>query len=335
MTAGTGTCAGSTRGTSPRVLVITHDLDPTADHVLRELNARGVPFWRTDLADFPQRTTVSAELRPDGAWGGTLAGATGGIDLSELACVWWRKPTAFRFPTTMSGPEQRFAAGQAKRGLAGVLGSLPHVLWVNRPERNADCTKPAQLTAAAEAGLCVPATLVTNDPGAVRDFAERCGGRIVTKVLGGIVHTEDGKRGQIYTTRVPPDRWDEPRVSLTAHLFQEEITDKAYEVRVTCVAGRVFPVRIDAPDGPGRLDWRIDSKRLTYAPIGLPAAVRTGILDMLWRLGLVFAAVDLIVDRAGTHWLVDVNPGGQWAWIDCTRSAVTTALADLLQKGTT
>ncbi|MGW2255416.1 MvdC/MvdD family ATP grasp protein [Kitasatospora sp. NPDC001660] len=324
----------STRGTSPRVLVITHDLDPTADYVLRELNTRSVPFWRTDIADFPQRMTMTAELRPDGAWAGTLAGALRGVDLSELRSVWWRKPTAFRFPDTMSSPEQRFALSQAKRAFSGVLGSLPQVLWVNRPERNADCTKPAQLTAGAEARLPVPATLITNDPAAVSDFAHRCGGRIVTKVLGGLIHTENGRRGQIYTTRVPADRWSDPRVALTAHLYQQEITDKAYEVRVTCVAGQLFPVRIDAPDGPGRLDWRTDSKNLTYTPAELPTTIHTGILDMLYRLGLVYAAVDLIVDQGGTHWLVDVNPGGQWAWIDLTRGAITTALADLLQKGT-
>jgi len=99
---------------------------------------------------------------------------------------------------------------------------MPRVLWVNRPERNADCTKPAQLTAAAESRLSVPETLITNDPKAVRPFADECGGRIVTKVLGGIVHTEDGKRGQLYTTRVPPERWDDPRIALTAHLFQRD-----------------------------------------------------------------------------------------------------------------
>ena len=34
-----------------------------------------------------------------------------------------------------------------------MLGSLPEVLWVNRPEAVADCTKPRQLAVAAEAGL--------------------------------------------------------------------------------------------------------------------------------------------------------------------------------------
>nr|WSZ96229.1 hypothetical protein OH820_11695 [Streptomyces sp. NBC_00857] len=326
----------STRGAAaPRVLVVTYALDPTADFVLRELNSRGVPFWRTDLADFPTASALSAELRPDGRWGGQMHGPTHGIDLSELRAVWWRKPTRFTFPDTMSGPEQDFAASQAKRAVSGVLGSLPGVLWVNRPERNADCTKPRQLAAAIEAGLHVPETLITNNPDDVPPFAERCGGHIVTKVLGGIVHTEGGQRGQLYTRRVPREQWNDPRIALTAHLFQREITDKAYEVRVTVVDGQLFPVAVHAPDGPARLDWRRDGDSLTYGPAELPAAVADGIRTLLDRLGLVFAALDLIVDSKGTHHLIDVNANGQWAWIDRTREPITHTLADLLEKGTT
>lgn len=324
-----------TRGQAPRVLVVTFALDPTADYVLRELNARGVPFWRTDLADFPTRSTLSAVLGADGRWRGAMRDSARGVDLSDVRAVWWRKPTPFAFPGTMSGPEQAFATSQAKRAVSGVLGSLPDVLWVNRPERNADCTKPRQLAAAAEAGLHVPETLITNDPADVPAFAERCGGRIITKVLGGIVHTENNTRGQLYTHRVPPEQWADPRIALTAHLFQREITDKAYEVRVTVVGGRTFPVTIHAPAGPAGLDWRRDSNRLRYSTALLPTGVERGIETLLRRLGLVFAALDFIVDSNGTHYLVDVNPGGQWAWIDQTRDAVTQALADLLEKGIT
>ncbi|MEW9509284.1 MvdC/MvdD family ATP grasp protein [Streptomyces bacillaris] len=325
----------STRGTkTPRVLVITYALDPTADYVLRELTDRGVPFWRTDLADFPGRSTLTAELRTEGRWGGRMGDELRGVDLSEVRSVWWRKPTSYSFPDTMSEPERRFAASQAKGAVPGVLGSLPGVLWVNRPERNADCTKPAQLAVAARAGLRVPETLITNDPSAVAPFAARCGGHIVTKVFGSIVHTEGGKRGQLYTRRVPPDQYDNPRIGLTAHLFQREITARAYEIRVTAVAGKLFPVALHAPDGPARLDWRRDSSSLTHTPVDLPHDVIRGIHTMLGGLGLVYAALDLIVDSDGTHYLIDVNPGGQWAWIDLTRESITHALADLLEKGT-
>lgn len=322
-------------GSSPRVLVVTYALDPTADYVLRELNTRGVPFWRTDLSDFPIRSSLHAELRPDGQWGGVLHDQARGVDLSEVRAVWWRKPTAFAFPETMSGPERKFATTQAKLAVSGVLASLPGVLWVNRPERNADCTKPVQLAAAVESGLHVPETLITNDPADVAPFAARCGGHIITKVLGGIVHTEDGKRGQLYTRRVPPEQYDDPRIALTAHLFQREITSKAYEIRVTVVDEQLFPVTIHAPGGPARLDWRHDSAGLAYAPATLPGYVQEGIREMMRRLGLVFASLDFIVDAKGAHYLVDVNPGGQWAWIDLTRDTITHALADLLQKGST
>ncbi|MFJ1590146.1 MvdC/MvdD family ATP grasp protein [Kitasatospora albolonga] len=325
----------STRGTkTPRVLVITYALDPTADFVLRELTERGVPFWRTDLSDFPSRSTLTAELRPEGRWDGRMSDELRGVDLSELRSVWWRKPTPYSFPDTMSGPERRFAASQAKGALPGVLGSLPGVLWVNHPERNADCTKPAQLAVAARAGLRVPETLITNDPAAVAPFAAKCGGHIVTKVFGGIVHTEHGRRGQLYTRRVPPDQFSNPRIRLTAHLFQREITTKAYEIRVTAVAGQLFPVALHAPDGPARLDWRRDSSSLTHTPAELPASVAHGIRTVLRDLGLVYAALDLIVDTDGTHYLIDVNPGGQWAWIDLTREPITHALADFLEKDT-
>ncbi|MFD9636917.1 hypothetical protein [Streptomyces violascens] len=53
---------------------------------------------------------------------------------------------------------------------------------------------------------------------------------------------------------------------------------------------------------------------------------------MMRRLGLVFAALDFVVDSTGVHYLIDVNPGGQWAWIDLTRDAIIHALADLLQE---
>ncbi|WP_436785770.1 MvdC/MvdD family ATP grasp protein [Yinghuangia sp. YIM S10712] len=323
----------STRGEEPRVLVVTHDLDPTADFVLRELSRREVPFWRTDLAHFPLSTKLRSELRPDGSWVGDLRRDGRGVDWSELRAVWWRKPTPFAFADSMSTPEQAFAASQAKRAFAGIFASLPDVLWVNQPERIADCTKPRQLSAATIAGLKVPATLITNDPSAVTPFAMRHGRRIITKALGGIVHTEDGKRGQLYTSRVPPQDWPNLRIGLTTHLFQQEIVDKAYEVRVTIVGNRMFPVRIHAPEGPGRLDWRRDSGNLRYEADELPASIERGLNDMMRSLGLVFAGIDLIVDSTGTHWLIDVNTGGQWAWIDLVRDDITAAIADLLEKG--
>jgi hypothetical protein len=74
-------------------------------------------------------------------------------------------------PSTMSGPEQRFARAQARVGLGGALTSLP-VKWINHPSALADAEyKPRQLHLAQTVGLRVPATIVTNAPDEVRRFA--------------------------------------------------------------------------------------------------------------------------------------------------------------------
>ncbi|RDG35416.1 hypothetical protein [Streptomyces corynorhini] len=132
-----------------------------------------------------------------------------------------------------------------------------------------------------------------------------------------------------------PKEWDDPRIALTAHLFQQEITDRAYEVRATVVDQRLFAAAIHAPAGHEGPDWRRDSDAFTHTPLVLPGNIEDRVREMMRRLGLVFAALDFIVDTHGTHHLVDVNAGGQWAWIDSTREPITDAIADLLQKGHT
>jgi hypothetical protein len=44
------------------VLILTHRFDPTVDKVVEELNNRGVPLFRVDTSEFPERLSVGAEL---------------------------------------------------------------------------------------------------------------------------------------------------------------------------------------------------------------------------------------------------------------------------------
>ncbi|TDC77502.1 MvdC/MvdD family ATP grasp protein [Streptomyces hainanensis] len=318
--------------TAPRLLVITAALDPTADLVLRELNHRGVAFLRVDLADFPRRLRLTTQLRPDGSWGGSLTDGRREIDLAELRAIWWRKPGSFGFTEGMSAPERGWADKQARAGFLGTLNSLPQVVWINRPEHNARCDKPRQLAAAARLGFAVPDTVITTDPGEAAAFAERHRGLVVTKTLGGIVYEEDGQRGGLYTYPIPQGRADDDRIALTAHLFQQRIVDKEFEIRVTVVGDRVFPVEVHAPEGAGRVDWRRDTPNLTYRSTVLPSPMSERILMLTRRFALKFAALDFIVDSRGTHYLVDVNPNGQWSWIPEFRQRVPQALADLLEQ---
>ncbi len=139
--------------------------------------------------------------------------------------------------------------------------------------------------------------------------------------------------GVLYTTEVPPQRWSDPGIGQTAHLFQQLITPKSHDVRVTVVGDQLFAVAIHAGSEAAALDWRVDYGALTYEICTVPEAVRSGVRAVMKHLGLTFAALDFVVGQDGTWWAVDVNPSGQWAWLELHVGVpISAALADLLKE---
>lgn len=316
------------------VLVLAEDCDTTVDRVVDELNARDVPVFRCDTGWFPQRLVMDARVAGP-RWAGTLRAGDREVELLGLRSVWYRRPTAFALPDGMTGPERRHAFMEAKYGLGGVLTSLP-VLWCNHPGREADANyKPRQLVTARSGGLEVPASLVTNSADAVRSFARHVGGHLVTKPLGSMYVFEDGRRKVAPTTLFGPgDLADLTGVELTAHLFQEWV-DKRYEVRLTVVGERLFPVAIHAGSEAARIDWRTDYPSLRYSVIELPPAVEKGVRAYLAAFGMTFGTFDFAVTPDDRWVFFECNTQGQFGWIEAaTGLPISIALADLLEKGT-
>ncbi|MGH3687483.1 MAG: ATP-grasp ribosomal peptide maturase [Pseudonocardiaceae bacterium] len=316
------------------VLVLTEECDPTADRVINELNRRGVPVFRCDTSWFPSRLHLDVHLDGD-RWSGVLRTAHRIVQLSDLRAIWYRRPTVFSFPEEMSGPERQHAGWEAKFGLGGVLMSLP-TLHVNHPSREADaCYKPFQLATAAHCGLTVPDTVVTNDPTAVRRLVDRTEGRIAVKMMGSNIIVEHGGPKISYTHPLDAhDLTDLSGVEVTAHLFQEWIGDKAYEVRVTAVGDVLFAAAIHAASDAARIDWRSDFNALTYTQVDLPPQVNAGIRRYLAAMGLRYGAFDFVVTSNDDYIFLECNPGGQYGWIEAnTTLPITDALADLLEKG--
>ncbi len=303
------------------VLVLTNQLDSTADLVVSQLNDRQVPVFRCDAAEFPTELTLAATLE-DG-WAGVLDNGHRQLDLSNVRAVYYRRPEEFRLPEGMSEAGRRFAAAQSRAGFLGVVASLP-CLWINHPARDQQANhKPWQLRIAKSLGLNPPRTIITNDPEAARKFAADIAGPVITKSLGAPVDT----------VVVDPDEFDDS-IRLCAHIFQEWI-DKAHEVRLTVVGSRFFAVEIHAGSDAARVDWRTDYKSLTYRPTNVPERVRRLVREFMHHFGLVFGAFDFIVTPQGDFRFLEVNPNGQWSWIEQeTGVPIARSIAELLEKGT-
>ncbi|WP_373325001.1 ATP-grasp ribosomal peptide maturase [Actinocatenispora rupis] len=310
--------------------MLTQWFDPTADMVVDELNRRGVPVFRCDPGDLPQRLTLNAELGM--GWAGNLRLDTGRtLDLAEVSCAYYRRPARFRYPAGLTDADQRWASRESLRGLGGVLHLIPR--WLNHPAAIGRAEyKPIQLDTARRVGLDVPRTLITNDHKRAATFAAELGGRVMYKSLStSIIRGPDGDAPRIlYSTPVAAEQLDPAGVRLAAHLFQEPVS-KSHELRVTYVDGRMYTAQIDATSDTGRTDWRADYENLTYSVTELPPPVAAAVCRLMDALNLRFGALDLVVTPDGRHVFLEVNPNGQWGWIeDATGLPIAAAIADAL-----
>ncbi|MFJ4919840.1 ATP-grasp ribosomal peptide maturase [Streptomyces sp. NPDC088725] len=314
------------------VLVLTGPKDATADLVIAELNDRGVPVHRLDPGDFPKSLIATARISSQrGSWDGRLRGEHRDLDLGHVRSVYYRRPSEYRLHPDLSGPDAEWAAAEARVGLGGVLAAL-ECTWLNHPRRNAAAgVKPVALATAVRCGLTIPETLITNDPAEARAFISKLPSQVAAyKALGtrgpsGV----DGEPYALWTTKVRANEITD-QVNLTAHQFQEWIP-KAYEIRLTVVAGQMFAAKIHSTSDAAQVDIRTDYDSHTYEPCDVPRSVTSGVRELLGTFGLRYAALDFLVNQQGTWHLVDVNPNGQWGFIPELRAPITRALADLLE----
>ncbi|MEV5881420.1 ATP-grasp ribosomal peptide maturase [Streptomyces sp. NPDC052020] len=310
------------------VLVATEADDITADMVITELNRRDVPVVRFNPADIGEDLTVSARFGPCPASAvGQVRTPSRTADLARVRAVYWRRPEWPTFPH-LSPDDSRFAAAQVRYGLGGTLYALNGPLWVNHPLRIAAADyKPGQLALAQQLGFTVPPTLVTNDSAVAREFI-RTQGEVIFKTLRWTPYARDGVPVTGWATPVTADEIDDS-VRVTPHLFQARV-DKVADVRALIVGRHTFAVRIDSD----LLDWRKDYSALTYTVEHLPHRVDKALHAYLNRLELVSGSFDLAVDRAGDYWWLELNPNGQWGWLEAeTGLPMSAAFADLLMQG--
>jgi ATP-grasp ribosomal peptide maturase len=310
------------------VLILARDFDPTADRMVIALEKRGVEVFRLNTAWFPTQVRVAAEL-DDGRWRGTVHTPHGRLDLDTVHAAWYRSPEAYRMPPQLNAEEAQHACVEAKYGLGGVLASLP-ALWCNHPNRVADASyKPVQLIRAARCGLVVPRTVITNDPAPAKEFARS--GPTVTKLIGGMAVEEDGVRKNVYTRRLKAeDLVDLRGVEHTTHLFQRWVP-KAREARMIVIGEHVTAAAITARTAATHIDYRVDYSALSYELVAPPVDVVSAVRLLMTEFGLIYGALDFVITPSGEWVLLEINPTGQYGFVEnATGIPLTAQLADLL-----
>jgi hypothetical protein len=312
------------------ILLVSHDDDDHLAPMVAALAAIGSETVVVDTAGLPGAVSVAAEHGPqghrwrlrltDGAW----------LDLDRCGSGWWRRPRPPDHDPRIADPrEAAWAANETYEAMAGFWDALP-ITWVSPPKAiETAMMKTWQLPAAHYAGLEIPETLVTSDPGEARAFVDRLGpDRVICKAFSA---TESHWRE---TRRVGAAEYQLlDRVQLAPVIFQELVPAEV-DLRVTVVGEQVFAAAIHSQELPYPLDFRLfldTGSGVPMRPTVLPDDVTEALLRLLKAAGLRYGAVDMRRTPDGRHVFLEVNPAGQWRFVEeVTGQPITAAMARLL-----
>ena len=316
------------------VLIITNEHDIHADAVVLELNKRNVSVFRFHPDDIPHACSVSIEVQ-DGSVEGEIVTPSRTVAFKDICAAWYRRPQSLFTgggtggASLLSTQLKNYVRGQSMLTLRALCESL-QTLWVCHPHKlqRADI-KALQLAEASKAGLKTPRTLISNRPARAAAFIDRLVGTecAIKPLIPLGVQNEEGYRLPLTTTLPKGHPLDS--VSLAPTIFQPYV-DKEAELRCVVIGENIFSARIDSQANENtRKDWRGGEYQLE--PFSLPEQVEESILRLMDSFGINFASLDMILTPEGEFVFLELNPNGQWLWLENKLGLpLVESMADLL-----
>ena len=318
------------------ILIISSKSDIHVDAVIPHLNNAGTPFIRLNTEDFPQKADLVWELEKGQSDGTLKLYGLHEVKLSQITACWYRKtepPKASKKLKTKQAKE--FAESESSAFLDGLYAFLADRFWINYPfDIIQTKQKQPNLALAAELGLSVPKTVITTNPQAAKEFFEKCKGNIITKTLSNYAYLDDEKKYRpIFTSKVTPTDMDHVEDFVFAPTQLQEYIEKKIELRVTIVGEKIFACEIHSQESTkANVDWRdYDFDNVKHLPHKLPKDIEEKLLQMLKNLNLHFGAFDLILTPDNRYVFLELNPNGQYLWIELlTKLPISKTIAELL-----
>lgn len=313
------------------IAIVTKTQDATADYVMAHMTRRGIGYIRLDSDMFganPFRFCFGHTFIPDAL----MLAKNNIMRVEDIRCVWLRrmvKPIAAVEITDLSA--KAFAEQELDFSFRWFLGALS--CPVIDPEQNllVARNKFDQLNFAQQIGLSVPPTLVTNDPGIARQFIETYGDAVVKSIAGYGRRLSNGFEAT-YTQRVTPEIVQKFDALRFAPVCVQAYVEKDFELRVTIVGECIFACRIDSQiSDQTRVDWRRYDPAVPHQPYVLDSQTERKLLAMMNHYRIHFAAFDLVMTPRGETVFLEMNPSGQFVWIEeKTGMPITDTLIDFL-----
>lgn len=287
------------------ILIITHKQDYTADFVVNKLNKSNIKYKRLNCEDL---------ININYCFNFNHGFSFSFDEIGDFKSVWFRR-TKFPEIKNLKLEERNYILSEYDSLLKNIFATLD-AKWLSKPEYVYKAeNKALQLKIAQKVGLNIPPTIITNNKQTIVDFSGQNDNNIVIKPLAHTRINYIDDVGFIFTNKVPEDLINSiEEYDINPCIIQKNIP-KDVEIRVTVINKKVFAASVDSQSNEKTMiDWR--KEQLEFSPIEIPKRISNMCLRLLDELNISFGAIDFIKTPQNEFVFLEINPNGQWAWIE-------------------
>ncbi|MBA5791538.1 hypothetical protein H1R17_12760 [Flavobacterium sp. xlx-214] len=285
------------------ILIITHKEDYTSDFIINKLNQKNIEYKRLNCEDIIHNifsVDENLNFKIDGE--------------TNFSSVWFRR-TKLPELENQNLNQKIYLLNEYEALLKNLFCTI-QAKWLSDPFSiyHAE-NKLIQLKIAKEIGFKIPDTLVTNSKDDLKAFYIKNAKNVIIKPLSQSKINNNNETEFIFTNVLKEEHIQKiEEYDLTPCIFQEKI-DKNIELRVTVVGDKVFSAGVNSQISEyTKIDWR--KEKLVFFKENIPEEVKEKCILLVRKLNLKFGAIDLIKDNNGNYIFLEINPNGQWAWIE-------------------
>jgi len=299
------------------ILFITNKEDLTIDFLINKLNRDNVNYFRLNTEDFPQNLGFNFNFKDNKF---TIIDYIKNIEINieDINSVYYRRPklSEINFKRLNKG-RKKFLLDEITYCFEGLYKLMRNKYWLNKifAIREAE-NKMYQLLLAKEIGFRIPNSLITNSNSA-HYFFNNEDEYIIKPIRTGYIDSIKSKE-LIFTNLFTKDQtYNLKRVKIFPNYFQEKV-NKIADIRVTVVGNKIFSALIKSQEfEETKVDWRRNEEiPLQYEKIELPELIRKKCLKLNKILNLNFSTMDFALKKNKDYIFFEINPNGQWAWIE-------------------
>lgn len=239
--------------------------------------------------------------------------------LHEIDLAWYSRVHRTERVSQMTDYNRRFKWSETLSTLDMFLSVLP-CPWVNTREaiEYVETNKLFQQVCAQRTGLHTPQTVVTNRHDKLCTFTRNQNHEHVLLKSMGYTELEETGLDFVYS-----ELFDFAEIAASEQavaicpVYAQSYIPKQYEYRVMVLGDKVLGCRIDSQSSEKtRVDWRhYDFDNVEDIAENLPAWVQASLIKTLNSMRLSYGAVDMILTPDNEWVFLEVNPNGQWHWI--------------------